>query len=558
MQEDTRSAFLNKIGTITKESTDVIYSEKVIPTESDEPRRFTSSTKKVVNTDTDFVPHAKRKSKQLQKDSVMTYYVDPLGMEKNGVALDVTSLTTKKSTDVSPIDRNKRVIKELTANRDITAKPISMPPIIRYGAPDEIPRVPTIDLMMMYAKDGMVNTWINRLVEYFLSAQPKIKSKNSADQIKLDEWSTKTKFRNLIKSRFQHVYITGNAVWRWVPDENGELKYLDYINPMFFDAYRDESGRVVYTDKGVPLAYVQYIRSDEDISKYPSDRLITQSQMFDYQSGIGVLFYPDELIPFVFNTLGDDWWGIGQVEADYVDLLNKKNGDQGAAEAIQSSGYPKIVGYQGDKEHPPTPAKMEDLMDAIDDLKVDQQVAVPFYDKVDVIEAKMSNIDTVLKYLTDNAVTGLGGPKALVTGTGSDTNRSTLADQKTWLERSLKMEQQDLTEELQNTLMPLLKVKLNLKDEPYLEWQEVDLESIDGRTSRLIELGKAGLLNPSDPKMISYVADLMDIPITKFEKKVEVVEEEPLKKEDNINTKEITNKSESKKDSTDKSKVKEK
>jgi hypothetical protein len=293
--------------------------------------------------------------------------------------------------------------------------------------------------------------------------------------------------------------------------------YLDHINPLYFDAVRDEIGRVKYDHKtGEPVAYVQYLRSDDDVSIYPIDRLINQTALYNYQSGMGVLFWPNEIIHTRLNQVGDDWWGIGPIEAGYVDIINKKNGDQGAAESIQSAGYPRIVGYQGDKEHPPTPQKMEDLISAIDDLKADSQVAVPHYNKMEVLESRMSNIDTMLKYLTDNAVTSLGGPKALVTGTGQDTNRSTLSSQMAWLERSLKMEQQDASDELREPLMVRLKEKLGLTEVPILAWQEVSLESIAGRTERLAELAKNNLINPMDPKMIKYVADLMEIPVTRF------------------------------------------
>jgi len=392
---------------------------------------------------------------------------------------------------------------------------LSLPPIIRYGRILGTVRISPLKLEHTYSNDGLVHNWINRIVEYFLSAEPKLVCDDDESQDKTDAWAKENGFREKLKITFQHKYIFGNAVLRWVNNKVGRPVNIDFIDPKFFDAVRDGQLKVTYGKDGNPVAYVQYLDTNVNYDHLGIDkrRFYRQTTMYTYLNGFGVLFMPSEIIHMRLNRLGDGWWGIGQIEPAYLDIVNQKNANQGFAEALQSIGYPRIIGYVGDENHPPTMQKADDLYEMLLDLKEQDIVVVPHYDEVKLLEA--TNINGVrdnLEYLKDNVVTGMGGPKSLVTGSGAETNRSTLSDQKMWLEMSLKMEQKDASDQIQTQLLDPLAKKLNLKSTPKLIWQEVSVESLDSKTDRLTAFMKAGAIPADDEKVQEYIRDLENLP----------------------------------------------
>jgi len=429
----------------------------------------------------------------------------------------IPTMVNKSPSDVDGIEVpniNKDVFK--LSDTLIKAKyDISLPPIVRYGRHLRRTRVSPLKLEHTYANDGIVHNWINRVVEYFLSAEPKIVSEDTADQTKIDEWVVATNFRELLKLTFQHKYIYGNAALRWKDSPDGTGSYLDFIDPKQFDALRDGAGNVIFTEKGVPKAYVQHLRTDINYSEYkiPEDRIVNQQVRFNYQSGVCMLFLPSEVIHMRLNRLGDSFLGIGQIEPTYLDIVNFKNANEGFAEALQSIGYPRIIGYVGDSEHPPTPQKMDDLYDSILDLQETDKIVVPHYDKLELLSSTAINgIKENLEFLKDNVVAGLGGPKALVTGLGTGANRHTLSDQKMWLQMGLKMEQQDTSYDTTVKILRPLKEKLNLKEVPVLVWQEVSVESLENKSSRLVEFMKAGAIPAGDTAVQEYIRELENLP----------------------------------------------
>lgn len=388
-------------------------------------------------------------------------------------------------------------------------------PIVRSGLDTDIPRVSPLKLEMAYISEGMVNNWINRLVEYFLSARPKIVCDNPEDQKIMDEWSIKVNFRDLLKMMFQHKYVHGNAVWRWLTNENGKKIWLDFIDPKEFDALRDSMGRIRLTTSGEPVGYIQYVKVDQPLDGVPEDRLIQQLSQYPYQSGKGIRFDPNEVIHFRLNRIGDNWWGIGMIEPIYNFIVNKKNGDQGYAESIQRVGYPRTVASVGDDNHPPTSQQIDDVWEELQGLHEKSQLVVPYYVKFYMLESKKAaTLKANLDYFIDGIVAGLGGPKSLITGGGEDTNRATLQDQKMWLERSLKMEQEDSSDDIIRRVFYPLSKELGLSKVPRIVWQEVSMESMQNKVERVVELIKVGTFPFNDPKLRSYLSDLEDIPLS--------------------------------------------
>ena len=456
------------------------------------------------------------------------------------------------ASDLIPTMVNKSLNEPVKVEKDIftlTAEMetsnVTLPPVIRYGRSRQITRVSPLKLEHTYANDGIVHNWINRIVEYFLSAEPKIECEDEGDQKKIDKWVIDTNFREMLRLTFQHKYIYGNAALRWKDSPDGKGSYIDFIDPKQFDALRDGSGYVIFDDKGNPKGYVQHLNTNKDYSylNISPERIINQQVQFNYQSGTAMLFLPSEVIHMRLNRLGDSWRGIGQIEPTYLDIVNFKNANEGFAEALQSIGYPRIIGYVGNDEHPPTMQKMDDLYDSILDLQENDKIVVPHYNKLELLSSTAINgIKENLEFLKDNVVAGLGGPKALVSGLGIGANRHTLSDQKMWLQMGLKMEQQDTSYDITVKILNPLTEKLGLKKAPVLVWQEVSVESLENKSARLVEFMKAGGIPTEDSAVQEYIRDLENLPEYKGDAPKVSVNKPPK-----VSASEITDKSEGKK-----------
>lgn len=398
--------------------------------------------------------------------------------------------------------------------RGISITPTDMP-VIRSGKEIRLPRISPMRLELIYMTEGIIHNWINRIVEYFLSAKPTVICKNESDTRKINDWLRKNKFRELLKLHFQHKYIHGNAAWNWKykkQDGKLEINGIDFIDPKYFDILRDAYQRPILDRDGNPKAYLQYVKSGVDISDVPDDRLISQTPIFEYQPTKAIMYSPKEIIHFRLNRIGDSWRGIGQIEPSYNFALYKKNADHGYAESWQRVGFPRTVAQVGDKNHPPTSQQIEDVWEALGDMEEKSQFVLPYYVNFKMLESKkLSDIPSNLEYFTDGIVAGLGGPKSLITGLGEGTNRHTLNDQKLWLERSLKMEQEDTAYELESKFLKPLAKSLGINSTPKMKWQEVSIESLNNKTERIIKLVKAGILEPDDPEIRKYIRDLEDI-----------------------------------------------
>lgn len=390
-------------------------------------------------------------------------------------------------------------------------------PVVKTGGDEpEIVRISPLDLETLFIREGICYQWVNRLVEYFLAANPEVKCGNTREQKVWNDFQATFDWRELIKLSFQHKFIYGNAVWRWIFSPDGKKKIsLDWIDPKYFDAVRTPEGRVRYNMYGKPIAFVHYIKFGQDTSWIPADRLITQTPKFTYQSGQGILLKPEEIIHYTLNRVGDFWWGIGLLEPIYNFVKIKQNADEGYGEMMQRAALPRMVGYVGDESHPPTQEAIDDVWEKLSDLESKHQFAGPYYYKLEILEPKHpERLQLTLKYLVDGIVAGLGGPKPFITGSGEATNRATLADQKLWLERSLKMEQEDTSAQIEKSVLSVIAKQNNFRTMPKLVWTETSTESLESKTDRLVKLAKAGLLNIT-PELEEYIKNLENLPTKK-------------------------------------------
>jgi hypothetical protein len=178
-------------------------------------------------------------------------------------------------------------------------------------------------------------------------------------------------------------------------------------------------------------------------------------------------------------------------------IKSKQNVEQGFAETIQKIAYPRTIAKVGDPTHPPSQGMIDDIANKLADMEAQHQYIFPYYVDLSVLESKKSDkVQDNLGYFIDGIVSGLGGPKPFITGSGEATNRATLSDMKLLLERSFKTQQRQLSYQIEREVFTLLARQYNFKSVPKLVWDEVSTESIDSKVERLVALAKSGLLVP--------------------------------------------------------------
>ena len=373
--------------------------------------------------------------------------------------------------------------------------PTGTTPTIRSGDCELVRRISPLSCELIYVREGMVYTWLNRLVGFHLASDAKIKCANDQDQEKMDEIISHSQLRLILRTIFQHKYTYGNWIGKFQTDK-GEIIGVEWIDPKYFDALRDNLGKVMYNLKGTPMGYVQYIKQGTNPKSIPKNRLRTQNPWWPYQPSQGVMYSPKEIIHMKLNQLGDSWWGIGILEPIYNYVKIKQNADEGFGEMMQRVGFPRIMGYVGDPSHPPTQEQIDDVWEKLTNLHTQHQFVGPYYYKFELLESnKPDRFKFNLEYFQNGMVTGLGGPKPLVTGLGEDTNRATLADQKLWLEIDLKNQQMDVSISFREQILKVIANKYGFSKVPTLVWKDISTDSLASKTERLVELAKAGLIN---------------------------------------------------------------
>ena len=311
----------------------------------------------------------------------------------------------------------------------------------------------------------------------------------------MKEFLRNSEFSNLLKTTVQQLLIYGNSFWEKITNNGTKLLAVNWIDPKSMDVKRDSAGKIKYGFDGKPESYVQYTKWDVDTSIVPKERLVTQQPMFEWQSGKGILLERKEIVHLGLNNVGDSWWGVGLIEPIYNIVRVKQNAEAGFAEAIQRVAYPRIWVKIGDEQHPPTMEQIDGVNNQLKDLDTKNQFVAPYYYNPEILESKrVEKLADNLKYFSDQIIAGLGGPKPFITGLGTDTNKSTLSEQKILFERTLKAIQEQISQTIIKDVFSIIAKQNKFHGVPELVWEEISTESLDSKADRLVKYVNAQLL----------------------------------------------------------------
>jgi len=357
---------------------------------------------------------------------------------------------------------------------------------------EEIERVPPDKLELVYATDPIIFNAVNVYVEVMLSCDPEIICDSPKDQRYMDEWQRRVKFKSRVLPKVvQHCCIYGNSFVEicYSKKLKTEIVKLSPRDPKYMDFRRvGLNNQVKFDEFGEPEAYVQYLEFWHP--KQPNEIM---------QAGRRAIVIPkDKIVHTTFLTVGDSYYGIGLIEPCYNAAIMKNNAMKGFAHSVFRLGYPIFGVEVGNDKIYPTPNMIDEAFNAFKEINERTLIAHPNWMKPYVIESKSKaeRLREHVKLFIDEEVAGLGVPKALVTGSGEETNRAVLDTMLTLFYQKIKMFQDSISASYEEQLFYKIYEDKNLDTVPRLEWKETSIESLSAKAERIERYIKSGVLKP--------------------------------------------------------------
>jgi len=307
----------------------------------------------------------------------------------------------------------------------------------------------------------------------------------------MDEWAHRVKFYlRILPKVVQHCCIYGNSYIEicYSKKLRDEIVKLAVRDPKYMDFRRNMLGRIVFDERGEPESYVQYLEVD-----MPSQKKEIM------QRGMRAIEIPKEkIVHTAFLTVGDSYYGIGLVEPCMNATRGKINAQKGFTHSIYRLGFPLLGIEVGNEQVFPDAEMIDKAVESFKNINERTLVGYPNYVKPKIIESSLraDKLREDIRHFESEQISGLGVPKALVTGSGEDVNRAVLDTMLTLFYQRIRMFQQAISDSYQEQLFYKIYEDKNLSSVPRLEWKESSIESLTTKAERLERYVKAGLLKP--------------------------------------------------------------
>ena len=299
-----------------------------------------------------------------------------------------------------------------------------------------------------------------------------------------------------------------------------KLVDLDDMDPKITDYMRDSQQKVLFDDNNLVMGYYQ----------------------LDPKTGQKIFFPRQDVVEFKWLDLGEGIPGVGLVEPIYDVSLIKLNLTDSYGESMYRLANPIIaakVGRAPSSEDPRGVEASPDLIEQTEEwlkgVKARSTLAHPEYVEVYLLESK-NRAGIQIDAFVDQQITGTGIPKPLLTGTGTETNKSTLSEQHLSFQsliRNKQAHQQYMIEQLfAHKLMVdkkilvwvpstegvlqgawvLKKDKSSVGAIPKFRFKTTSKDELAGKIERLKMMVEAGLLIPT-PADEDILRTLEELPV---------------------------------------------
>jgi len=362
------------------------------------------------------------------------------------------------------------------AERDVKPNPISV-----KSTPEEA-RVGYTELESAYINRPSVFNGINKIVQTVMSAECTIGGINKEYKNYIIDFLEEIGSRGgqltwleLKDKLIRYDCIYGNVWVELIRNVAGNMIVdLDFIDPKKMDYAKDGHQNIVLDEYGNAIGYVETLPMG--INTDGLKKIIPPENVSVGTNGIYISV--DRVAHFKFYTVGDGFYGIGLIEPAYKSIIRGMNMEQALANWTYNSGFPPRVVYVGDERNPPNNAKIDSALKAVKELNYKQNLSIPYYNKVELLEAKSAGkIRENLDYFKEAEVTSLGIPRPFVTGGGEETNRATLSNQDSMFRLTLRDIMQQFAASMRKLIFkPIIMMEFpdaEEKDIPYMEWGSI-------------------------------------------------------------------------------------
>lgn len=378
----------------------------------------------------------------------------------------------------------------------------------------ELKRVPLDELEMVYKSEPNVFNAINKTTQLIMAAGYKLVGDSESVAFFADFFESigsrggELEWTELLTSVFKFQMVYGDAWVEKIPAKRDKNQIVDLqlVDPKKMDYAKDRNDKIVLDKFGDPVGYVEtmpYEYTIEDQINPPEEVVLQKNQIF---------FMPNSITHFKLYTIGDGFYGTGMIEPTYQTVVRKLNMEEALANAVNRSGFPRILVQLGDPAHEPNPDQIQKIIDKVKNMNHMGVFGVPYWVKVSYLEASSpEKLQEHLDYYIDQIVTGTGLPKALATGGGQETNRSTLNRQEALAKLTLKDIIRRTTSTIEKQIIKPI-AKGNKVSPVKIQWGEVSIEELDGKAKRLTSYVAAGLITP-DPAIEQLIRGMEDLPV---------------------------------------------
>jgi len=375
---------------------------------------------------------------------------------------------------------------------------------------DQMKRVKKNQLQMIYYRDDIVYNGVNQYTRLLMSSKLKWECDNKEDQEYMDAWSESTNLYTLIYEIVKNAFIfgTGWAELLWAKKDNKNIFVrMDTIDSKTMDFKRDTSGSIIYTPEGFPSGYVQILPYATEVDEA---RKVTDISIY---GGVVQELREDEVAYFSFEVLSGGVEGVGIVEPQYDVVRRKKSIEKGHAQSIMRRGNTRYHIKNGNEKYRPGPNERQRIKEQLESLSPQDDLVTEWWTDINVLEAQeIGGIDSILKYYVSRQASCMGLPLPYVTEEGEDTNRSTLADQKVLLFKSVDSMKKRFTKQFERQIIPYILMNREFKSTPRLIWEELSMDDKESKSLRLQRYAKAGLLTASkDVELAIRKAEGLDL-----------------------------------------------
>ena len=388
------------------------------------------------------------------------------------------------------------------------------------GVPDSkkstpiMKRVPKSELELTYMNNPTVFNAINKIVQTIMSAPHDIVAKDKKVQAFFDDFvanlgtsGSDITWDELLSQIYKYQCIYG---WAWVENvfnkSGNKIVDWDLIDPKKMDYAKTSAETIALDMYNKPLGYVETL----PLSVSVPDPGLPKEYEGNISMPLNSIFLePDKVSLLKLYMVGDGFYPIGLVEPIYKTSIRKMNIEDALANAIWRHGFPIVLASVGDSNHEPTPQQVKSTLTKLQDISYKQELAVPFYMKVEMLESKKAEkLREHLEYFIQQEVSGMGIPKPYATGGGEETNRATLSNQTEMFMLTLKDIIAKTTYSIQKYMFQPICILEGFKEIPDLRWETIGMTELAQKSKRLLEYVNAGILTADEVRSL----------IKKFEK----------------------------------------